>query len=317
MKNLIKKFQNISRQYDLWKKGDKIAVACSGGPDSVCMLDIFARLAPKYNLKLIVVHVNYGLRGKESEKDEKFVRKMAEKHGFETKLLKLHFGKRTPPENELRNIRYDFFEKTRKENKLDFIAVAHNANDQAETFLMRVIRGAGLKGLSAMSHRNNFIIRPFLDVSRAEILEYLEKNKLKFRIDKTNARNVFFRNKVRNKLIPFLEKNFNPNVKRTISEAAKTIADDYDFLRAETEKKMETGKEMDAKKILNLHPALQKRIILKFITAIKGDTKDIESRHISEIIKIMKSAKNKRQALSFKGLKFIRKGDKIFILWKN
>lgn len=200
--SLIKKFQNISHEYDLWQKGSKIVLGISGGPDSVCLLDIFFQLQKKYQLDFIMAHINYGLRGKDSDQDEKLVRKLAEQ--YDLKLFILNPKCKSKSENALREIRYRFFEKIRKNNDFDLIAVAHNADDQVETFLMRLIRGSGLAGLSAMRFKNDSIIRPLLGFQRNEILAYLHKNKLDYRIDRTNLKPVFFRNRVRNELLPLL-----------------------------------------------------------------------------------------------------------------
>ncbi len=320
MKNLIKKFQNISHQYDLWKKGDKIVVACSGGPDSTCMLDIFAKLQKKYDLELLTTHVNYGLRGKDSDRDEEFVKNLAEKYGIKVFYLtpalslKKEKGKKNfPSENELRDIRYEFFEKVRRENNFDLVAVAHTLDDQAETYLMRVIRGSGLAGLSAMKHKNKNIIRPLLGITKKEILEYLKSNKLSYRIDKTNKEVPFLRNKIRNKLIPLLKKKYNPNIKETFYNSSLSIAEDYDFINELAEKYFRKNKKLAIGKILKLSLALQKRVILKAIEKKTGNLKDIEMANVEEVLKAMKSVKSKNQIVKFRGLKFMRKGDRIFL----
>lgn len=325
MKNLIKTIQNTAFREGLWQKGSKIVLGVSGGPDSVCMLDALAKIAPKCDLELIVAHINYGLRGKDSDKDEEFVRDLAEKHNLEiavlpktrfSKILKPSFRKK-PSENELREIRYNFFEEVRRENDFDSITVAHNADDQVETFLMRVIRGAGLIGLSAMKYKTGKIIRPLLGISRKEILEYLKTCKIKYRIDKTNKQAIFFRNKIRNQLIPYLKKNFNPRIKETISGAVNSIAEDADLLEKIAEEFCAKKKELCVSEILALHPSLQRRIILKFVGKVKKDLKDIESAHVREILKALKSTKGKRQVVVFKGLKLTRIGDKVIITTHN
>jgi tRNA(Ile)-lysidine synthase len=312
MRNLVKTIQNTIFQQQLFGRGAKIVVGVSGGPDSVCLLDVLAKIAPKADLELIIAHVNYGLRGKDSEKDQEFVARLAEKYKLITYGLQPAIGKNSS-ENELRNIRYDFFEEVRKENNFDFIAVAHNADDQAETFLMRVIRGSGLQGLSGMKYKNNFIIRPLLGISRKEILEYLKKNNLSYRTDKTNSQNLFFRNKVRNNLIPYLEKNYNPTVRKTISDAVTSIADDYSFLEDYGQQLIGKHKELSVKNLLALHPALQRRVLLLYIRRQQGNLKDIESAHIEEALKALRSTKGKNQVVVFKGLKLVRKGDKVII----
>lgn len=327
MSNLIKKVQNTIFQHNLFSRGDKILLAVSGGPDSSAMLDIFSRLKNKYDLQLAIAHMNYGLRGRDSDRDERFVRELAEKYGIE--IFVLHHNRpagnahehsrnaymrslqKQPSENILRDIRYDFFEKIRRENNFDQIAVAHNMDDQVETFLMRVIRGAGLKGLASMKYKNKNIIRPLLNVSRKEILQYLKNHKLKFRTDKTNLESKYLRNKIRNKLIPYLEKNFNPQIKKTIFGGVENISEDYSYIYKET-KRIFDKNHLSVKKINNLHPAIRKRVLLMAISKIQGP-QNIESAHINEILKITDSKKNKRQVMKFKGLKVERRGDKLKI----
>ena len=265
MTNLVKKVQNTIFQQELFKRGDKIILAVSGGPDSCTLLDIFARLKERYSLELLVAHVNYGLRGKDSQKDEELVRALAKRHDFKFFVARYQDDKKNISEDMLRNFRYTFFEKLRTDKKFDLISVAHNADDQAETFLMRIMRGAGMQGMSAMRFKNNFVIRPLLAVSRKEILKYLKKNKLEYRIDKTNLENEFLRNKVRNRLIPYLEKNFNPRIKETILDSTRSISEDIDFLDQETEKHCQKLSELDVKKLLQLSPALLRRVLRKKI----------------------------------------------------
>jgi len=310
MPNLIKKIQNTNHQENLWEKNSKIILGISGGPDSVFLLDFFAKLKKKYPLKLIVAHVNYGLRGSESDKDQALVEKLAGEHELEMIVLNPKLKKKVS-ENYLRDIRYNFFQTLREDFSFDSIAVAHTQDDQAETFLMRVIRGSGLKGLTGMQFKSNYIIRPLLEIFKKEILEYLKKNKISFRIDKTNLESKFLRNKIRNQLIPYLEKNFNPNIQKTISNSVPSITQDYSFI-SETAQKKSKG-ELSVKKLLALHSAMQKRVLLEKIKEKKSDLKDIEASHINEILKAIRSTKGKNQIVLFKGLKVVRKNDKVFI----
>jgi len=312
MKNLIKTIQNTIFQQQLFGRGTKIVVGVSGGPDSVCLLDVLAKIAPKADLQLIIAHVNYGVRGKDSVTDEKFVRQLAEKYQLATYILQPNI-KKNSSENMLRDIRYKFFEEVRQENNFDLIVVAHNADDQVETFLMRVIRGSGLQGLAAMKYKSGNIVRPLLDVSRNEILEYLKKTELVYRTDKTNSENLFLRNKIRNKLIPYLENNFNPKIKETIAGAVTSIAEDYSFLEDYAAELAKTARGLRVKELLSFHPALQRRILLLYIRKQKMDLKDITAAHIEELLKALRSTKSKEQVVVFKGLKLTRKGDKVII----
>lgn len=312
MPNLVKKIQNVAHEQNLWKRGDKIVLGVSGGPDSMCLLNIFSLLSKKQDLEIVVAHVNYGLRGKDSQKDQELVEKSARKNGFAFHLLETKLKNKQNLEEACRKIRYTFFEKILFQEKATSIAVAHNLDDQAETFLMRIIRGSGLLGLSAMKYRNNKLIRPLLSISRKEILEYLKENKLTYRLDKSNLESFFVRNKVRNKLIPFLEKNFNPNIRKTLFEASLSIAEDYDFILRNLENRK--TEELSAKKLLSLPSSILKMTIRKELERKKGDLRDIQARHIEEILKILRSNKNKTQKITLKGLKIEKKGDKVSIV---
>ena len=322
MNSFIKKIQTFSKRFDLWEKDSRIVVGVSGGPDSACLLDVLNKLKNKYELDILVVHVNYGLRGKEADEDEKFTQDLVEKRGLKIEKLKLDSLKidNSNLESELRMIRFDFFEKIRKENKFDIIAVAHNQDDQAETVLMRMMRGAGLQGLGSIRPKNGKIIRPLLKTSRKEILEYLKDNDLNYRVDSTNKDIKFFRNKVRHNLIPYLEKEYNPAIKETLAGAAESISDDYDFINKNTRKIVEKicsikGNEikLSVEEFKKLHPALQKQALRQSILKIKKNLVDIENSHIEEILKVIKSHKGKSQEIEFKGLKVARKGDKLQI----
>jgi tRNA(Ile)-lysidine synthase len=313
MPNLIKKVQNISFQNDLFEKGSKIILAVSGGPDSVAMLHIFSKLQPKYNLDLIVAHVNYNLRGADSKKDEEFVRSLAKKYNFALELFRPKIKIKNNLENYLRNVRYGFFEKIRKKLNFDSIAIAHNLDDQAETFLMRIIRGSGLQGLRGMQFKNRVIIRPFLGITRKEITAYLKEKKIAWRVDKTNLESKFLRNKIRNKLIPYLEENFNRSLRTTLFNSAASIAEDYDYISTMAERAESQIGEVRISILLALHPALQRRILRSAILKIKKDLQNIDALHIEEILKMAKSTKNKAQIVVFKGLKIQRRGDKLNI----
>ena len=290
-------------------------VGVSGGPDSVCLLDVLYRLKKKYNLKLIIAHVNYKLRKKDSDKDEKLVKNLAQKYNLPFKIARTtHYSLLTTNlEEKLRNFRYDFFEKVAKKHGADFIAVGHNLNDQAETVLLRILRGAGLRGLGAIKFRNNNVIRPLLNIPRKEILTHLRKNKVPYRIDKTNLGSDFARNKIRNKLLPYLEGKFNPNIQEVLYKLSQSVTDAYDFINRYTKEWLGTNKSLRISFLNKLHPAIQKEAIRLAIEKYNPNLREIEFGHIEEILKIAKSRKGKRQILKFKNLKVERKGDKLVI----
>ena len=314
--NLVKKIQENIFRYELFPRGVKIIVGVSGGPDSVCLLNALYKLKKKYDLEIIVAHVNYSLRGKDSKKDEKLARNLAQKYSLPIEVLRVGKSERRKvgkSEEILRKIRYDFFEKTRKKYKSDAVAVGHNLNDQAETVLMRVLRGTGLRGLGAIRFRNKNIIRPLLNIPRKDILVYLRKNRLPFRIDRTNLETDFTRNKIRNQLLPHLEKNFNPRVQEVLYKLSKSVADDYDFISKYSAEWLKSNKPLRISKLTRLHPAIQGEVIRLAIEKYNPNLREIESGHIDEILKVVKSGKSKQQIVKFKKLKIQRKDDKLNI----
>jgi len=313
--NLTKKIQENIFRYDLFKRGAKIVVGVSGGPDSVCLLHILCRLKDKYNLRLIVAHVNYSLRGKDSVLDEKFVKDLSEKYSLPFEITRPTYSllPTTHSEDSLRDIRYRFFEKIRTKYKADWIAVGHNLNDQAETVVMRILRGTGLRGLGAIKFRNDKIIRPLLNIPRKDILAYLRRNRVQFRIDKTNLALDFTRNKIRNKLLPHLEKEFNPNLQETLFKLSQSVADDYAFISKYSSEWLKANKALRVSKLMKLHPAIQREVIRLVIEKQVPSLREIETGHIEEIVKVLKSTKSKKQQIRLKGLKIERKGDTLVV----
>jgi len=299
MAQLIKTIQNFAFANNLWEKNSKIIIGVSGGSDSACLLDIFSKLAPKYDLDLHIAHVNYGLRGEDSKKDELFVRELAKKYNISFTVLKPKKAEyRGNLESNLRQIRYDFFEQLRKELNFDLVAVAHNQDDQAETVLMRIMRGSGLNGLSAMKAKTKNIIRPLLQTSKADILAYLKQNKLPCRTDKSNFDKKFTRNGIRGGLLPYLEKHFNPAIKETLADWSVTVADDYEFIAQNAEiftKDICNNKcaDFSGQKFLLLHPSMQRQVLRNIVSTLKENTIDLENGQIEEIVKVIKSVKSK------------------------
>lgn len=323
MAQFSKKVQNFAYQYDLWKKNSKILLSVSGGPDSMCLLHYFYDLSKKYNLSLHIAHVNYRLRGADCEKDEELVRKSAEKLGVSLSVLKLKNKEyKGNLEGTLREIRYSYFEKIRKELKFDLVAVAHNQDDQAETVLMHILRGTGLNGLAAMRPKAGIIIRPLLKTSKKEILAYLKEKGVDYRIDKTNNDEKLTRNNIRHNLLPYLEKNFNPTIKKTLSELSLSTAKDYEYIFNQAERfdfvactnKYAT---FSAIKFLKKHPSIQSQILRNAVLELTGNMDGLEQSHSEEVIKIIKSDKSKSQKTHIKGLNISKKGDIVEIFRIN
>ncbi len=215
MKATEQKVLRFIKENDLLFLGDKILVALSGGPDSVFLLHFLNKYKKKFKIEIGAVHINHGLRGKDSERDELFCKAICDELSVPFYLLRKDI-KSYSKKNKLsleaagRKIRYEFFENISQENKYDKITTAHNADDNAETVLLNLIKGTGVKGIAGIPLRRNNIVRPILNLTKNEILNYLDENQFEYRIDKSNLSNEFERNFLRNEVIPLIQKNINP-----------------------------------------------------------------------------------------------------------
>jgi len=225
---MLEQLQAYINRYNLIAEGDKVVLALSGGIDSM----VLAGLLLKSKVEFVAAHCNFHLRGEESDGDEKFVRDYAERNGiqcfvkhFETEKYAADNG--ISIEMAARDLRYDWFEQLRQQLGYDRIAVAHHADDQAETFFINLLRGAGLNGLKGMKPQNGVIIRPLLWASREQIRKYAVENQILWREDHTNAESVYLRNKIRNQLLPVFDE--------LQSEARQGLYKSLEHLAAENE----------------------------------------------------------------------------------
>src|SRR5574337_2080525 len=205
---LVYRVVRTVRSRNLFLCGQHILVAVSGGPDSVALVSILHRLRSSWKLTVSAVHCNYGLRGDESEEDQQFVEAFCRELGvpLHVRRVGLHVdGRKTSLQAEARDLRYQVMQEIAEKCGADRIAVGHTADDQAETVLLWMLRGAGLTGLSGMpAFRDNHIIRPLYETKRQEILTYLRTAGLSFREDSSNFKLLYLRNRVRKELIPIL-----------------------------------------------------------------------------------------------------------------
>lgn len=232
---VIRKVRTTIERNRMFRPGEIVLVGVSGGPDSAALLHILHRFSAGLGLRLAVAHFDHGVR-KGSAGDMKFVISLAGEYGLSVyahRLRRKKAGARRLSEDAMRVFRYDFFFKTAKEIGARTIVLGHTADDQAETVLMRLLRGTGLEGLAGIlpvRKFGNFILaRPLLELWREDILSYLRLNRLKWRVDESNLREDFLRNKVRKRLLPVLKK-YNPQIKMSLSRLAETAAVDFLFI---------------------------------------------------------------------------------------
>lgn len=227
---------------ELINNGDKVLVALSGGPDSVCLLHILCKLRDELNISIGAIHINHLLRGSESYDDENYVINLCKILDVEYYIERINISDISKEKNislEMagREERYKAFESIKKKYRYDKIAVGHNANDQAETILMRMMRGTGLEGLTGIRcKREGGIIRPILCLDRASIESYCSENKLIARIDKSNFEKVYNRNKVRLDILPYMKENFNGDIIDTFNRMALLLQSDNEYLEAQADK---------------------------------------------------------------------------------
>ncbi|OGX12250.1 MAG: tRNA lysidine(34) synthetase TilS [Omnitrophica bacterium RIFOXYB12_FULL_50_7] len=300
--NLLPRLEEHFRDRRFFKVRQKILVACSGGPDSVALFHLLRALITKYDWKLGLVHFNHQLRPSDAKKDERFVKALARKFKAPfycgTGSVK-HEAKRTKTsiEEAARKMRYDFFLQTAQAKKFQAIALAHTRDDQAETVLMRVLQGTGLRGLQGIREkfRTGRVtwVRPLLVFTKKELLQYLTEQKIFYRFDKSNDSSRFIRNRIRLELIPQLQRDFNPRVVEALSRIPAIVAGESALIEELEEKawkktfKKRRGKNVELRRsvFLKSPPALQFRIVEKALKML-----------------------NKQSGLSFEAWERIRQG---------
>ena len=286
--------------------GDGAAVGVSGGADSMCLLNILFSLKDRLGLRLVVVHVNHGIRGASADADEHFVEAFCREKGigfrvFHADMPALAKEKGLTEEEAGRQYRYECFVKVCKDEGLNCIAVAHNRDDNAETVLFNIARGSGISGLRGIAPVRDFggfrIIRPLLDCSRAMIEEYLADMGIAYRTDETNLTEDYSRNRIRNTVLPILKESINSEAAAHIAGAAKRAGEleDYVALAArecveamkaagryieETDGERTASVRIDADALAGMHIALRSVILRGALGRLAGKLKDIEEIHV-------------------------------------
>ena len=235
---MLDQFKAYINRCNLIAEGEKIILALSGGIDSM----VLAGLLLKTKVEFVAAHCNFHLRGEESDGDEKFVRDYAERNGiqcfvkhFETEKYAAEQG--ISIEMAARDLRYAWFEELRQQLGYDKIAVAHHADDQAETFFINLLRGAGLNGLKGMKPQNGVVIRPLLWASREQIRKYAVENQILWREDHTNAESVYLRNKIRNQLLPAFDE-LHPEARQGLYKSLEHLAAENELYRELLQEKL-------------------------------------------------------------------------------
>lgn len=327
---VFEKVLSTINKYELIKKGDKIVVGLSGGPDSVCLLHILSRMKDEWDLEIYAAHLNHQIRGIEAQKDAFYISKLCEEMGITFFIKSINVPEYCEKngvsiEEGARQLRYEMFSEIKDKTKANKIAIGHNLNDQAETILMRIMRGTGLQGLKGIDYiRDGVIIRPILDIERKDIEEYCKHYKLNPRIDQSNLESIYTRNKIRLDLIPYMKDNFNSNVIESIVRMGNSLRSDNDYLENEALIKFKDISKINSDSVelkinsyTNLHSAIKVRVLRNAIKQILGDTNFIDQRHIDDIIELEDESKIDKVINLPRGIFVYRKKDSIIITNKE
>jgi tRNA(Ile)-lysidine synthase len=322
---MIRKVEQTIRKYSMLEKGDRVVVALSGGADSCALLGALAALAPPWRLELIAAHFNHGLRGEESDGDEAFCRSLAGKTGlvFATqKLAETAIPAGLSPEDYLRRERFRFLDRTAEDYRANKIALGHHRDDQAETFLINMIRGSGLDGLKGfLPVRENRYIRPLIGVSREEILGFLRERGAGFREDASNSEGIYLRNRVRLDLIPFLREKFNPQMEQTLARTAEIIRRDDSFIDECVRKvlclphirKEENEISFSASSVLSLHDALVYRVLKSLLEGLAAGEGGFSFSHLQALAGLLKESRTGKRLSLPHGIAARREYDRVIL----
>lgn len=297
---MIDKVYKTIKEYELIDKGDKILIGLSGGADSVCLTHILYTLCDTLKITLNTAHLNHNIRGAEADSDALFAQHFSETLNIPFALRServSEYAQKNGMSEELagRELRYAFFNEYLKEHGFNKIATAHNRNDNAETILMNFVRGSGIKGLCGIPHRRGNIIRPILDIERSEIEEYCAKNGLSYVTDSTNNQKVYTRNKIRLELIPEIEKLLNPNFVTTVTENARLIKSDAEFIEDAAKAAYRDNvydNRVDIKYLLSQPFSVSSRIVLEMVREAAGSISNFPSSFVYEITELIKKGKS-------------------------
>ncbi len=324
-----KKVIQYIEEQGILEAGDHVLIGVSGGADSLALLYFLDKFANWFHIFIGVAHLHHGLRGPDADEDEAFVKKFCQDRKIPFFSRQRNIGvisqdEQISVEEAGRKERYAFFMAIAATHGYNRIAMGHHINDQAETMLMRLIRGTGVKGVSGIkASRDNLYIRPFLCLQKKEILNYCEINKLAFRTDATNLQRDYTRNKIRLDIMPMILE-INPRAEVHFNEFCK-IANEYEAFFEKYVDQIEdhilTKKEnqvlLNRERWLNEEPVVQKEILRRSIFKFKGSLKEIEYNHITAFYSLLKSDKTIWEIHFPHEIQIIRRYDRVLVTEKQ
>lgn len=296
MDELVRKVYDTIKKSEMICQGDSVIVGVSGGADSVCLLSVLKNLQMSMDLKLTAVHIHHGLRGEAADRDRDFVIQLCQTlhvpcECFQTDIREMAQAQHLSEEEAGRMFRYECFEQVRQQKQASKIAVAHHMDDQAETVLLNLFRGSGLKGMAGIPAVRDVIVRPLLKISRSDIEEYLKKHQIAYRNDATNFETEYTRNRIRLDILPYVTEHINPAAVSHIAETAAIAADICRYIEKQAaaigrtmirqvSADDYTVLEIDAAVFINQDIAIQRELLRQVMNRLAGGLKDIRAVHI-------------------------------------
>ncbi len=344
--SLVSRVQSAIKKEGFLRAGERVGVAVSGGADSVALLLLLVELRKPLGIVLSVVHFNHKLRGKDSDGDEKFVGKLAEKYGLAFHAVRADIAAKAKSnkanvEDTARRARYQFFARLVEDGRADKVAVAHTADDQAETVLAHILRGTGLAGLGGIHPAVGHVVRPLLGVRRAELRAYLRSKKQTWREDATNRDTTRMRARIRKKLLPILEKQFQLAVVEHLATLAELAREDEGFLGALVDDRMKrcveknTGSakisasdlldssrredfttegtpfEAQGKEHTEKSFAISRRIVRRIVSELKPRGGQLNAAHVRSILELAEGGENGKRLPLPGGVEVRREQDRL------
>lgn len=324
----LEKVKRTLKKYNMLEFKDRVFIGVSGGPDSVALLHILYRLREEFGIEMFVGHFNHMFRPEFSNNAKVFVKSLAEELGLPFILREYDVPqyikrKQLSPEEAARELRYNFFTEEAKRCNANKIATGHTADDQAETVLLRIIKGSGSRGIKGIPPvRDNKFIRPLIDLSRKEIENFLKKNNIKYLLDPSNTEPIYLRNKVRLELIPTLKKEYNPNIIKALTNLSNILREEEDFIEGILEDvsdeilciKENNRLEIDINSFSKLALAIQRGVIRRGIELLNKEIKGISFRHISDILGLLNKNLSGKSLNLPKGLVVHKEYNKLILI---
>jgi tRNA(Ile)-lysidine synthetase, N-terminal domain/tRNA(Ile)-lysidine synthetase, C-terminal domain len=322
---MIKKVKKTIERYELIKKGDRLVAAVSGGPDSTALLVALAQIASFLDFSIIVSHFNHGLRGDRSDEDEKYSQELAKKMGLIFVSGKMDQGLRKKgesPEEFYRQQRYQFLNKVLEDYSAQKIALGHNIQDQAETILLNLLRGSGLEGLRGiLPIREGKFIRPLIDVSRTEIIAFLNETGISYCQDNSNESDIYLRNKIRGKLIPYLKEEFNPKIEENLVQMAQILRQDDEYIRDSVQKAMKSTYiqnqtdriSLNIEYVKGLAPAIRSRLLKKILESLNPEKNGFSFVNIKVLEKLLQAKESGKRISLPLGIEAKREYDNLIL----